>query len=63
MNIEEWNKMVPVGTPVRYYPRNLGIEWHDSVTRSTAYELCDGTAVVLLEGMVGGRAIDNIEVR
>lgn len=62
MKADEWNQRYPVGTPVRYHPI---IDDHESVvskTRSEAWELGHGAAVVKIEGRTGGVLLEAIEV-
>jgi len=61
MSAEEWNASCPVGTPVAYR------SWHGAApvstrTRSEAWELGSGDAVVLVEGKSGGVALFALEV-
>lgn len=52
MTSEEFNKKVPVGTPV-IYTDDFGVG-HATKTRSEAWELGHGDAVVMLDGFTGG---------
>ena len=63
MTAEEWNRKYKVGTVIKYYPwlgPNSSAEI--SKTRSEAWELGNGDAVVLIEGRSGGVALRNVEV-
>lgn len=51
---EAWNAKNPVGTLVNYY---TGLEVVPTKTRSEAWELGHGEAVVLIEGKSGGVAL------
>lgn len=57
----EWNTQHPVGTRVLYrsHPRAEPV---DTVTRSAAWTLSGGQAVVQVEGKVGGVALWSLEV-
>lgn len=60
-----WNAAHPVGTRVRYWPIYPPIESVppvDTVTRSEAWALGDGSAVVCVDGMAGGVHLTHIEV-
>lgn len=62
---ESWNAEHPVGTPVRYwpiYPPIDGIQPVDTTTRSEAWSLGDGSAVVLIVGKSGGVGLSHVEV-
>lgn len=62
---ESWNAAHPVGTRVRYwpiYPANASVPPVDTVTRSEAWAIGDGTVVVCIEGRCGGVALSHIEV-
>ena len=62
---ESWNAAHPVGTNVRYYPIYPPIKSVppiDTVTRSKAWALGDGSVVVLIAGHSGGVHLSHIEV-
>ena len=62
---ESWNARYPVGTPVRYWPIYPPIESVppvDTVTRSEAWALGDGSVVVCVEGRSGGVGLTHVEV-
>lgn len=63
LTIEQFNKLYPIGTKVKYYPictnRDDCLE---TETSSPAWELCSGTKVVCLKIGSGGYCFDNIEV-
>lgn len=66
MTAEEWNKKYPIGTKVRYYPIK-GIpeydnKYRDSVTRSEAWTLGHGTAIVKIVGTAGGVDLDHLKI-
>lgn len=66
MAVAEWNSKHPVGTAVRYWPVLPPVNSMpptDTVTRSEAWALGDGTAVVLIEGRSGGVALSHVEIR
>ncbi len=55
----------PVGTPVRYWsvlPPSESFPPFDTVTRSEAWALGDGSVVVLIKGRTGGVWVDHLEV-
>lgn len=61
----QWNAAHPIGTAVRYwpvYPPVDGIPPVDTKTRSEAWALGDGSAVVMIDGRTGGVALSHIEV-
>jgi hypothetical protein len=57
---EIWNNTVPVGTPVRYWPVMQAGEPLTTKTRSEAWTLGSGTAVVKVEGIAGGVALSHV---
>jgi hypothetical protein len=62
---ESWNALHPTGTPVRYwpvYPPVDGVPPQNTKTRSEAWTLGDGSAVVLVEGRAGGVWLAHLEV-
>ncbi len=62
LNASGFNAAFPVGTKVIYRPV-LGVaEFEDTKTRSKAWELADGTAVVAIDGHNGGIALRNLTV-
>ena len=62
MRADEWNEKYPVGTRVKYYPTK-GSDWfRETFTRSTAWELGHGAAVVKISGQAGGVSLDHLEV-
>jgi hypothetical protein len=63
--VESWNAAHPVGTPVRYWPVYPPIESvppFDTMTRSEAWMLGDGSVVVAVEGKSGGMCLSHIEL-
>jgi hypothetical protein len=56
-----WNDKHPVGTPVRFWPGGRIGPGRPSVTRSRAWTLGDGTAVVSVEDYAGGIALSHVE--
>lgn len=58
----EWNQRYPVGTAVRYHPIIDEKDFITSRTRSEAWELGHGAAVVKIEGRAGGVALEAIDV-
>lgn len=62
---ESWNSEHPVGTRVRYWPiwpPVDGIPSRDTVTRSGAWTLGHGDAVVSIDGVSGGVLLSHIEL-
>mgnify|MGYP001107962775 CR=1 FL=1 len=59
---EEFNRDHRLGTPVRYYPIGRVAEYSDTETRSPAWALPSGHAVVQIRGMSGGVSLDHIQV-
>ncbi|MBK6942054.1 MAG: hypothetical protein IPH13_17890 [Planctomycetes bacterium] len=58
--MRDFNKRIPVGTPVRYYPVADRSEFIETKTRSDAWALGDGSVVVKIEGRAGGVHIDHV---
>jgi len=61
MSATEWNAKYPVGTPVLFWPGARQGDGRPSTTRSEAWELGDGTAVVKVKGYAGGIALTHVE--
>ena len=62
---EWWNEHFPIGTAVRYYqviPPTHSYPPVETRTRSEAWDLGDGSAVVSVEGKTGGVSLAHIEV-
>jgi hypothetical protein len=60
-----WNEANPVGTRVRYWPIYPPIDSAppiDTMTRSEAWTLGDGSVVVSIVGKSGGVALTHVEV-
>ena len=65
MTAETWNAAHSVGTRVRYWPVLPPIDSAPPIetqTRTPAWTLGDGTAVVSVSGKAGGVALTHIEV-
>lgn len=62
LTAEKWNETVPVGTEIRYFPIKGRDEFRVTKTRSEAWTLGSGDAVVLIEGQAGGVSIDHCVV-
>lgn len=60
MTAKEWNKKNPIGTKVKYWPVADSPEYKDSETRSEAWSLGDGHAVVLIKGQAGGVSLNHL---
>lgn len=58
---EEWNRRHPVGTPVRYWPAAREGAGRESITRTPAWTLGSGHAVVSVEGHAGGIALTHVD--
>lgn len=62
MTAKEWNEKYPVGTKVIYRPiRDSDDRMRETRTRSEAWELGHGQAVVCIEGTAGGVALWALE--
>ena len=60
LTIEQFNRLYPVGTKVRYYPiSSVTDKWEESETTSKAYDFY-GTKMVGLTRGGGGFCLDNI---
>lgn len=57
-----FNEHYAVGTPVRYWPGLKEGEGRRSKTRSEAWALPSGAAVVMVEGHPGGIALTHVEI-
>jgi hypothetical protein len=62
MTAAQFNARYPVGTLVRYFPVKGQPQFEATKTRSEAWELGGGQAVVALTGFSGGKSIDHLEV-
>jgi hypothetical protein len=62
LSANEFNRRFPVGTPVDYTPIIGGQERHPTRTRSAAWTLGHGGVVVMVEGFIGGVAIEALHV-
>lgn len=62
LTAEQFNAAHPVGTPVRYWPQDRLGEATDSRTRTPAWTLGSGHAVVSVEGASGGIALSHVLV-
>lgn len=58
---ERWNDLIPVGYRVRYWPGEKVGDGHESVTRSRAWTLGDGTPVVKVAGYAGGIILTHVD--
>lgn len=58
--VEQFNELVPVGSPVLYWPGVRSGEGRKSVTRSAAWILGGQTPVVMVEGYSGGIALTHV---
>ena len=55
-----WNRLHPIGTPVRYWPGFHEGEGRVSTTRSKAWNL-NGRALVAVDGYPGGIDLTHVE--
>lgn len=62
LTVEQFNRLIPIGTPVRYYPMAGESEYRDSKTRSVAWTVGDHTSVQI-EGMAGSVCVAHLELR
>lgn len=62
MNADDWNATYPIGTPVLAWPWTRDDEPLKTHTRTPAWTLGHGAAVVSVEGRTGGIALTHIEV-
>ncbi|MFJ6239060.1 hypothetical protein ACIQH0_33830 [Streptomyces griseus] len=66
---DDFNALHPVGTPVMAYPLTRpGVNEHffkelDTVTRTPAWILGDGSPVVSVEGYAGGIHLSHVDVK
>jgi hypothetical protein len=63
MTADDWNARYPVGTPVFAWP---GVREDDPLvtkTRTAAWTLGHGAAVVSVDGCAGGIALTHVDVR
>lgn len=58
--VEQFNEVVPIGSPVLYWPGAREGEGRKSVTRSEAWLLGSHTPVVMVEGYPGGIALSHV---
>lgn len=67
MTADDWNARYPIGTPVIAYPgarpeHATGADTRlETVTRTAAWTLGHGAAVVAVEGYAGGIALTHID--
>lgn len=57
---QEWNNLYPIGTPVVAYPGTRDDEPLTTRTRTAAWTLGHGAAVVSVEGYTGGIALTHV---
>lgn len=60
MTAEMFNDMYATGSKFRYYPIRGDDEFVETATRSVAWTLGHGDAVVLVEGKTGGVLIEHL---
>ena len=61
MTADEWNAKYPVGTPVTVYPGTRDDAPLYTYTRSEAWTLGHGAAVVSVEGYIGGILLTHVD--
>ena len=62
MTADEFNELYPVGTAVRYHSIIDSREYIDSKTRTTAWTLGHGAAVVSVNGFSGGVGLEALDI-
>lgn len=62
MTANDFNVLYPVGTTVKYHPIIGGAEFIETKTRSEAWHLGHGEAVVKIEGRAGGVSLRALEL-
>lgn len=61
--VDWWNRDNPVGTPVDFWPGFREGPGRRTVTRSVAWVMPSGSAVVMVEGYAGAIALTHVDVR
>ncbi|MGW5430390.1 hypothetical protein ACWET9_24740 [Streptomyces sp. NPDC004059] len=61
MNADQWNDRYKIGTPVVAYPAERGGRRLLTRTRSTAWTLGHGAAVVAVDGYAGGICLTHVD--
>lgn len=62
MKAADWNRDNPVGTLVHYFPIGGQPDYRETRTRSEAWDLDCGYALVKVEGLVGGVVLEHLRV-
>jgi hypothetical protein len=72
LNAEQWNALIPVGTPVIAYPgvrpeyaAEIGMTDYPRLqtrTRSRAWNLGHGEPVVAVDGYAGGISLEHVDL-
>jgi len=57
---DDWNRHVPEGTPVLYFPLRGTFDYLATRTRSPAWTLGSGHHVVKVDGVAGGVSLDHL---
>ena len=61
MSVEDWNRMYPEGTLVRYFPMLGNVhEYEDLLTRGEAFEDSSGTPVIFLQHKTGYVSLEHV---
>jgi hypothetical protein len=63
LTVAQFNRFVPVGTPVRYYPVSGDSRYVETRTRSEAWALGCDHVVAKVEGIAGGVHVTHLELR
>lgn len=62
LSADDFNRLYPVGTAVRYYPVTGINKSRSTRTRTPAWTLGHGEPVVSVDGVSGGVSLRNIEL-
>jgi len=63
LTVAQFNRLVPAGSAVRYYPVADVPDFEDTRTRSEAWDLGHGDVVVKVEARSGCVAVNHLEPR
>jgi len=61
LTAEQWNALYPIGTPVTAYPDARDDKPLHTRTRTPAWTLGHGAAVVSVDGVSGGIALTHVD--
>lgn len=62
LTAKQFNQLIKIGTKVRFYPVAGRQGFKETRTRSEAWELGHGEAVVKVDGIAGGVAVSHLEL-